>query len=83
MGNANRIVIQGPCKSCNANGGKWGAEADTVHCLRPYQSSRHVIRGDAATIQTHSCWAPVTQPLKLDAVADLLQQIKVKGKMRR
>jgi hypothetical protein len=83
MGNPNRAMPSGPCSTCNANGGLWHGEPDTVHCLNSLRSHRHVMRGDAATIHTHNCWAPRTEPLKLSAVADLLGQIKAKAKARR
>ncbi len=73
MGNASRIIIQGPCKSCNANGGLWFGEPDSVRCMRPMQSSRHAIRGDAAR-HHNSCWRPVTQPLPLEDVMQLVKR---------
>jgi hypothetical protein len=83
MGNPEIKYQSGPCKTCNANGGLWHGEPQTVRCLRPLRSSRHVLRGDQALIWTHACWRPRTEPLALDEVEDLLHQIKVKAKTRR
>ncbi|WOB10224.1 hypothetical protein [Piscinibacter gummiphilus] len=74
MGNPNRTQQNGPCRTCNANGGLWHGEPNTVNCMRPMDSHRHVMRGDQATRWTNPCWQPVTQPLPLDAVLELVRR---------
>lgn len=74
MGNPNRSREMGHCATCNANGGLWHGEQETVHCLRPLDSHRHVMRGDEATTWTHTCWQPVTQPLPLAVVMELVRR---------
>lgn len=74
MGNPNRSIPKGTCSTCNANGGLWHGEPETVRCLNPLRSHRHVMRGDAATIHRHICWAPKDEELPLDAVKALLEQ---------
>jgi hypothetical protein len=74
MGNPNKTKPSGPCSTCNANGGLWLDQVDTVRCLNSRHSHRHVMRGDEATIHTHRCWMPRSAALPLDAVKDLLDQ---------
>lgn len=73
MGNPSKVRSHGPCKTCNANGGLWHGEAGSVYCLRPMDSHRHVMRGDQARSE-QNCWQPVTQPLPLDAVLELVRR---------
>jgi len=43
--NAKQPHSRGPCATCDANGGTWYGEPGSVHCLRPEDSGRHVMRG--------------------------------------
>lgn len=83
MGNPLDKHAAGPCKTCNANGGLWHGEQQTVRCLRPLQAGKHVLRGVEATRWNHVCWQPVDEPLPLDSVVDLIDLIKVKSKRER
>jgi hypothetical protein len=73
MGNPKKPISTGTCKSCNANGGLWHGEPGSVHCLRPMNSRRHGMRGDQSK-GTRSCWQPVTQPLPLEVVMELVRR---------
>jgi hypothetical protein len=63
MGNPDKRTTVGPCPTCNANNGPWYGEPGSVHCLRPGDSGRHVLRGDQATAWTHICWKPRDVPV--------------------
>lgn len=68
MGNPHNSQPRGPCSTCNANGGRWPGEEKqgSVHCLRPGDSGRHVIRGIER--ERRVCWRPAAQPMRPSAL---------------